>query len=401
MKKWILVVYCLSAGLLTCAMEPVGFPAEAGKENESYYFDLEDIESRDLSDFPNLSPIKNTPALYTPYHAHAERSDDFDLDALLASPKNSPSEPPRIPLPPLDNSALPKRVLFPDNSSGHSTSEIQSAIESKAEKTEAKKAKMSPDTGAKKRNHDCHLCDKKFKHKTDLTHHLSSHLKIKPFTCPHCDKSFVQKSQRKTHVERVHMGIQIPCDEVVIQYAPGSWPQEKYPYQCKACNKGFVSNKYLLVHRTKMSQNLTHQKLEEMVILADNSVSPNFSTEHFAHDSQEADELTAQQTLGTVARQKEKAPLVIPCSLCGQSFSTMIQYVNHKMNEKCGHSGETNVDRRKKPFNCEYCPQSFTLNSNRRKHIRNFHQDQLKQQGHTKSPTEERTVGSNLTSTKL
>ena len=46
------------------------------------------------------------------------------------------------------------------------------------------------------------------------------HLKIKPFQCEHCKKSFYQKGNMKTHVKTVH--------------------SKEKPYECEKCGKSFA-----------------------------------------------------------------------------------------------------------------------------------------------------------------
>lgn len=261
MKTYILLLTCLMATSFGHAMNPIAANPMNQKENGDFFADCENILDVDLNDYPALSPIKPLTSPREMVIPHQETHDEFalDLNALGASPQPSPSKPERTPLAPLAHSILAKRVLFPEDSRENTASRT---IDTHTENPAHKIAKTLTRVSLEKQNHNCHLCDKKFSHKTDLTHHLSSHFGIKPYKCTQCDKSFVQKSQRKTHVERVHLGIQIPDEDVAILYEPHSWPVEKYPYQCSFCNKGFRNPNSLFLHQRAMENNTAHQQFK-------------------------------------------------------------------------------------------------------------------------------------------
>lgn len=53
--------------------------------------------------------------------------------------------------------------------------------------------------------HRCPHCEKEFKWKGDLSHHVrSKHTGLRPFPCPECGKSFLRQSQVNAHMKKQH-----------------------------------------------------------------------------------------------------------------------------------------------------------------------------------------------------
>lgn len=75
----------------------------------------------------------------------------------------------------------------------------------------------------------CNICEKSYKHSTQLINHKQIHTGEKPFTCyyKNCQKKFTQLGQLKKHV-RVHTG--------------------ERPYECSVCLKRFSRGYHLQTH---------------------------------------------------------------------------------------------------------------------------------------------------------
>ncbi|CAH1791668.1 unnamed protein product [Owenia fusiformis] len=71
----------------------------------------------------------------------------------------------------------------------------------------------------------CHTCGKQFKAPYALKEHQRLHSNLKPFKCPHCDKSF---AQRKYHYRHVNTHLK--------------------PFKCSVCTKGFSRFSHLKKH---------------------------------------------------------------------------------------------------------------------------------------------------------
>ena len=50
----------------------------------------------------------------------------------------------------------------------------------------------------------CLLCDKVYTTYNSMYHHRNTHLNIRPYKCPICEKGFFQAGTRNCHVKNVH-----------------------------------------------------------------------------------------------------------------------------------------------------------------------------------------------------
>lgn len=74
----------------------------------------------------------------------------------------------------------------------------------------------------------CHICNKTFSSRTNLTRHILTHSDAKPFQCSVCQSAFTQKGSLKQHMLR-HTG-------------------EK-PHTCTMCGRGFSRKRLLSMHQ--------------------------------------------------------------------------------------------------------------------------------------------------------
>ena len=106
------------------------------------------------------------------------------------------------------------------------------------------------------RRHDgrqfvCELCGKAFFTKGAHKQHSLTHLRVKPFSCRLCDKTFVALNKLSLHHRRVHLAARPhPCSLCGASYAVRSRLNEhlraahsgERPYRCRFCDKSFAKS---------------------------------------------------------------------------------------------------------------------------------------------------------------
>lgn len=114
----------------------------------------------------------------------------------------------------------------------------------------------SASNGSNAYRHECNVCHKKFKRKSNLMDHLRLHAGIKPFKCTECDKAFVQIGNLQGHM-RIHTKERpFKCHLCPKSYNQSgaltihirSHTNEKN-YICEICNKGFTNTSDLTKHK--------------------------------------------------------------------------------------------------------------------------------------------------------
>ncbi|XP_063697978.1 oocyte zinc finger protein XlCOF15-like [Culicoides brevitarsis] len=81
----------------------------------------------------------------------------------------------------------------------------------------------------RRKNKECHICEKQFTTTTKLNIHILVHSGSRPFKCTKCDKSFSQEFNLKRH-EMVHQ------------------PQRQRKFQCHVCGLFYLEKHHLTDH---------------------------------------------------------------------------------------------------------------------------------------------------------
>jgi len=80
-----------------------------------------------------------------------------------------------------------------------------------------------------KKTHECELCGKRYTFRKDLKYHMMRHTGLKPYSCPHCSKTFAEKNSLNKHVHT----------------------HTRSSYTCQQCHREFSTPKSLRVHKKK------------------------------------------------------------------------------------------------------------------------------------------------------
>jgi len=103
---------------------------------------------------------------------------------------------------------------------------------------------------------NCGYCSKVFTVKSNLTVHITTHTRTRPFICDLCYSSFTEKQDFMCHMRR-HTGYKpYSCPICIIQFSRTSlldYHKLKHtgfkPFKCEICDKHFSRKSYLVYHQ--------------------------------------------------------------------------------------------------------------------------------------------------------
>jgi uncharacterized Zn-finger protein len=107
----------------------------------------------------------------------------------------------------------------------------------------------------KRTQHECDVCEKRFRDSYNLKKHVHIHTNEKPYECDVCEKRFTQSGNLKRHM-RIHANENpYQCDVCEkrfresghLQYHMRIHTHEK-PYECDECEKRFSQSSNLQRH---------------------------------------------------------------------------------------------------------------------------------------------------------
>ena len=214
----------------------------------------------------------------------------------------------------------------------------------------------------RRKDENCHICDKKFARKKDLQRHIMRHEKIKNFVCELCGKGYPFK-----HELTMHINSKICSKE-----------KEKLSALEEAYNR--CGNSISIIHEKEKFN--TNEEIESEVPQIENSSVQNSKDltisstsldhlEKFENKSQQEGRRSKQNIdIGNLEKQPSKK---LMCAKCPQEFAAKHYYITHY---KFTHGGGNELPpgfENLMQFKCDQCPKSFSITSSLKRHIQIKH----------------------------
>ncbi|CAK1553175.1 unnamed protein product [Leptosia nina] len=238
-----------------------------------------------------------------------------------------------------------KNVLTSDEElTAHYENHIRSSSDGKQLKPHSKKRVQ------------CTECEKTFSHRAGLMNHrITVHEAQNEFPCKVCKKVFRWKTSLKRHFEKHAANTQTPeafCSSCGIGFGSVASLQrhlrnslkhvtpDQLKFTCEHCKRRFADKTKLRDHIEGKHMHRTYQC--------------------YICDKPSKNRVGLEQHIRNVHKGRPNNKM---CHHCGKGFPTKVQLESHIRT----HTGE-------RPFICEYCPTTFSQQSNLYKHHRQVHQ---------------------------
>lgn len=194
----------------------------------------------------------------------------------------------------------------------------------------------------------CHICEKVFPTKIDLTKHSFSHPKtLKQYDCHICGKTCFRPFTLKKHIQHIHMS-------------------ERKKYQCEECGLFFPFPSNLKEHRRK--HNIAHQFQcpqcdRKFLRKPQLEIHMRYHLNYFPYKCEKCDKCYVTKSNLNDHIRAAHTMLTFDCDKCTQKFKSQTGLRKHKFI----HDGY--------PYNCPICSIGQTSRSGMKQHMMGVHRD--------------------------